>query len=493
MKKRALTGIVVFCGVLAIVLGIAIVRAATLSSKQIAVAPVEVVVDADAAARRLSQALQLATISTQATPTDPAPFLALHELLEQWYPRTHAALEREVVSQMTLHYTWRGSDPQLKHVVVLAHIDVVPVEPGTEGQWTHPAFSGAIEGGYVWGRGALDNKQNALGLMEATEILLANGHTPRRTVHFVFGHDEEIGGEDGAGLVARRLQEQGVELIAVFDEGLVITEGIVPGVGGPLALVGVAEKGYVSVELGAKSGGGHSSMPPGEDLSVITLARALKRLHAEPMSASFDGPAALMFDHVAPEMDFGLKLVFANRWLFGPLLLGQLEAKPSTNALVRTTMAPTMLSASQKENVLPQRSTAILNFRVHPRDSIEDVLEYARQTIDDPRVDVEAVGRFRSAASPLASLDGFGYQALQRAIREVFPGVPVAPGMMLGATDSRHFLALTPEVYRFGAATFRPEDLARLHGTDERIAVVNYGQLIAFWTRLLANVDKEAF
>ncbi|MFU8802852.1 MAG: M20 family peptidase [Bradymonadaceae bacterium] len=491
MKKNLLRALSVVGVLIAVLPGIAVIRAMTNSSVQVAVTPVDIDVDREAV-QRFSQAIRFPTIADPEGDTQPEPFLEFHEFLEQAFPRVHESLELEKVNELTLHFRWVGTVPGTPHVgtphvVFVAHQDVVPVEAGTIEAWTHPPFSGAIAEGYVWGRGTIDNKLSVMGLLEAVEGLLAKGVVPERTIHFVFGHDEEVGGTRGAKVVAEKLAAEGVEVEAVIDEGLVIADGIVPGVDGPVALIGVAEKGYLTLRLTARTAGGHSSMPP-RNLAVTKLSRALVRLDEHPMPASLDGPAAMMFDAVAPEMDFGYRLLFSNRWLFGQLILGQMESGPSTNALVRTTMAPTMLEGSERENVLPQAASVVINFRLHPRDSMDDALAHVRRVIDDAEIEVEAVGEFQSEASPVARLDTRAFRLMETAVREVYPSVVVSPGMVLAATDSRHFTNLTSDVYRFMPVTLTSEELERIHGTDERVGVEEYLDAVRFYKRVLEGI-----
>ncbi len=253
--KRALLLIAAALAALAAVLG---ARAASMRSVQPAAEKADLVpVDAAAAAGRLAAALRFRTIShADSSRDDVAAFRALREHLERSFPRVHATLEREVVGTGALLYTWRGSGSE-KPILLMAHMDVVPVEPGTEASWTHPAFEGRIADGFLWGRGAMDFKVGVLGLLEAAEILLGQGFAPARTIYLAFGDDEEGGGRGGAQKIAALLQSRGVRLESVLDEGSAIVRGV-PGVAAPVALVGIAEKGYLSIEMRARADGGHS-------------------------------------------------------------------------------------------------------------------------------------------------------------------------------------------------------------------------------------------
>ncbi len=485
--KRWLTMVLGGVGLaVAIVAAVVLVRASAVESLQSEVEPVEVEtsVDGQAALERLAEAIRKPTISSSGDDADLEPFYEFRRQLERDFPVFHDLASRQLVNDLTLHFTLEGRDSSAPHVVFLAHQDVVPVEEGTEDDWTHPPFGGVVADGFLWGRGTLDNKQNVMAMLEAAESWLESGESPEHTVHFVFGHDEEIGGMDGARVVAQQMEEDGLDVVAVYDEGLVIVDGMVPGIDGPIALVGITERGYLTVEIEARAEGGHSSMPP-EEIAVTRLAEVLKKLDANPRPAAIDGPTAMMFEWAISEMDFLHRMIFRNLWLFEPVVLSQMTASPGTNAAVRTTAAPTMLRASDTENVLPQRAVATVNFRLNPRDSIDGVLADLEDLLGSEYITIRPVGEMRSEPSPLARLEGPGFEKLRRALATVHPDVPVAPNMLTGAADARHFTGLTHDVYRFQPLIFTDRDLERLHGTDERIAVDDYLALIEYYGALL--------
>ena len=484
MIKRLLLGLLSLLVLLAVVLGVNTWRQ---GSRQLQVPPVPgVAVDERAVGESLAAAIRARTVSSA---TDAAlnaeQFQALHAHLQAAYPKLHAALKRELVGGLTLLYTWPGSDPKALPIALMAHQDVVPIAPGTEGDWQAPPFDGVIKDGYVWGRGSWDDKANLIAQLEAVERLVASGFRPRRTVYLVFGADEEVGGFRGAQQVARLLQERGVKLEFAIDEGMLITEGSMPGLRAPAAIVGLAEKGSVSLRLQASAPPGHSSMPPPPGRSAIAqLSRALQRVDAAPMPASLTGIAGGMFDALAPEFEGIGRVALSNRWLFEPLLMRQLQQGAGTNALLRTTTALTLASAGNKENVLPGRAEATINFRLLPGDTKDDVIRHVKRVVDDPAIEVQVLpGDFPS--SRLSSADSPAYALVNRTVRELFPGTLVAPGLMLAATDSRHFEPFTEQVFRFSPIRAKPEDLARFHGTNERVSLANLAELVRFYHRLL--------
>lgn len=462
-------------------------------SRQLQVPPApRLAIDEQGAAERLAGAIRFQTIaSREEAQPQAAEFLKLHEYLQQRYPRVHATLKRELVGGYSLLYTWPGSDAAAKPILLLAHQDVVPISPGTESKWEQPPFSGNIQGGFVWGRGAWDDKGNLIAQMEAVELLLAQGFQPRQTIYLAYGHDEEVSGLRGAVQIARLLQERGVRLDFVLDEGLLITEGIMPGLATPAALIGIAEKGYLSVVLKVPATPGHSSIPPPKGNSAIAMmSAALRRLDDEQLPAGIRGVAREMFESLAPEMPLVQRILLSNLWLFGPLVQAQLEKGASTNAMLRTTTALTIMKSGNAENVIPGEAEATVNFRLLPGDTIAGVTEHVKQKTENA-----AGGRFELIAlpgavepSPVSPTASASYQLIQRTMRELFPDVLVAPGLMVAATDSRHFTALSDHVYRFSPVRAKPEDLSRFHGTNERLAISNFAEVIRFYHQLLRNL-----
>jgi carboxypeptidase PM20D1 len=480
-----------FLFVLILVLGLSavlVVRTLTFHSRQPAVTTVQPEpFDSMALAGRLAGALRFATISNQdSNAFDGRAFEGLQRYLQDSFPKLHATLAREVVNGYGLLYTWTGTDSTLAPIVLLAHQDVVPIEGGTEQKWTEPPFGGVIANGYVWGRGALDDKGSLVGILEAVERLVSAGVKPRRTVYLAFGFDEEVGGRRGATRIAALLGSRHVQPEFVLDEGGVLATGLLPGVSQPVALVGIAEKGYLTAELTVQAAGGHSSMPPGET-AVGILAAGIARLEQREMPRAIRGPTAEMFDYLGPELPFGQRLVVANRWLFGRLLASRFGGTPYGNAMLRTTTAPTVFQAGVKENVLPSTARALVNFRILPGDSVGSVLAHVRETVHDTRINVAPYQTSVAEPSPVTSVNGEPFQLLSRSIRQAVPGVIVTPWLVVAGTDSRHYITLTPNVLRFVGATIGNDDLRRIHGTDERIGVGDYVNVVRVYVQLLRN------
>lgn len=456
-------------------------------SRQVSVAPIQKApVDAQAVAERLAGAVRFKTVSSQEDPDyNREEFLRLHAYLEQKFPRLHATLKKEVMGGLSLLYTWQGSDPKAPPVALMAHQDVVPIASGTESAWTTEPFAGTIKDGYVWGRGAWDNKGNLLSQMEAIEALVASGFQPKETIYLISGADEEVSGLRGAKPIAALLKERGVKLAWVLDEGMLITEGMLPGLSQPAALIGLAEKGFGSFKLTLDTAPGHSSMPPAQS-GIGSMSRALAKLESKQLPASLGGVAGSMFETLAPEMTGFNQVALSNLWLFGPLVQKQLEKSPSTNTMLRTTTALTIFQAGNKDNVMPGHVEATVNFRILPGESLASVEEHVHKTVANDAIKV-AHYPGNSEPSPVSPMQGPGYMAIQRTVREVFPEGVVAPSLMVAATDSRHFNGVSDAVYRFSPVRAKPQDLPRFHGTNERISIENYVEMIQFYQQLLRN------
>jgi carboxypeptidase PM20D1 len=477
-----------------LLLGVAVVKTATTRSRQLPARPAEVPAYSSEAAAQLAQrlagALRIATVSAEGQPAPADELRALHAYLRANFPAVHAALKVETVGELSLLYTWPGQDATARPYLLLAHQDVVPVEPASAAKWTHPPFAGEIADGFIWGRGALDDKGSVLSILEAVEALVRAGFKPQRTVYLAFGHDEELSGQKGASQIAALLAARGVHLDFVLDEGMVITDGMIPGARQPVALIGLAEKGYLSLALSVSAAGGHSSLPP-PHTAIGVLSRAVRRVEDHPFPSELRPPASELFDYIGPDLAGPLRFVFTNLWLLRPVLLWQLRQQPTSAAMLRTTTAVTMFTGGAKDNVLPQQARAVINFRVLPGDTTAQVTQRVRRLIADPQVDVQPIAASQAEPTPVSSATSTSFRALTGAIRAVFPQALAGPTLMLGQSDSRYFAAVADNTYRFMPVTLRADDLGRIHGTDERIGVQAYAEAVRFYQQLLRSCDRE--
>jgi carboxypeptidase PM20D1 len=484
MKKTAS----LFGLVCVLLISILFVRTFQFTSDKQRVEPAEEIsLDEAQIAHRLSRAITFQTLSHQDPDRfDVASFHAFHAYLNASFPIVHKVLIKEVVNHLSLVYTWQGSDPTLKPILLMAHQDVVPVPPETNKDWEYPPFEGRFAEGYIWGRGTLDVKSGLLGILEAVESLLKQGFQPMRTVVLAFGHDEEVGGTHGARAIAGLLESREIQFEYILDEGGIIAEGIIPFLPAPVALVGIAEKGYVSLELSVKSEGGHSSMPP-KHTAIGILSQAITRLEENPFPSNMTYTSEL-FETIGPKVPFLKRAVLANLWLFGPLVEARLSRSPQLNAGIRTTAAATLFSGGVQDNILPVQATGVVNFRIMPGETVASVIDYVKATIDRPEIRIQPVG-YHGDPSPVSDIRSQSYQLLQRTILEVATEeeLVVAPYLVVGATDSRYYTKLSANVYRFLLNKLGPNDLKRIHGTNERIRMDHYKKVIAFYYHLLRN------
>lgn len=436
------------------------------------------------ALEHFQQAVRIKTISFGDTiPPDSSQFFAFHRFLRSAYPRVHENLALERVKDYSLLYKWEGSNPSANPIVLMAHMDVVPVEPGTESIWTVDPFGGVIKNDTIWGRGTTDDKMNLIAMMEAVETLLASGFTPSQTIYFSFGHDEEIGGA-GAIAIASLLKSRNIRASLVLDEGGIITLDKVPGVSQPVALIGTSEKGYLSLNLSVEVNGGHSSMP-GTETAIDILSRAILKLRDNPFEAGFSKSTSDFMDYVGPEQPFLQKMFFANRWLFESVIIGIYEGSAGGNAMVRTTIAPTIFNAGIKDNIIPTIARATINFRLLPGDSREAVIEKVKYILADDRVKVEPTA-FGNEPSKVTPTDGIAFKAVERSVRTTFDNTIVAPFLMVGATDSRHFSEVSDQIIKFSPMS----DPIGFHGIDERISVDGYRHGIWFYEQLIRSFNE---
>lgn len=440
-------------------------------------------VDAGAAASRLGEAIRFRTVSLVSADEDPSQFQQLHAWVQQRYPAFHAVARRETVAGLSLLYTWAGSDPGQPPIVLLAHQDVVPVPDDTRETWTVDPFGGAIRDGAVWGRGATDDKGSFVALLEAAEFLASQGKRPVRTLIFAFGHDEEIGG-GGAVAMAALLAQRRQRAWFVLDEGLVAIDRH-PFTGGPAAMIGISERGSGTMRVRAVGQPGHSSMPP-QETAVSLVAEAVDRIHDMPIERKLEGgPALGMMRALAPELNFTNRMALANEWLFAPLLRQRVAGDPPAQALLGTTVAPTVIQGGSRPNVLPGEAVAMINFRIHPRDNSADLLRRARQAVanlDGVTVDWAEPPH---DASPVSSTTSTSYALIAALSRAALPEAPVAPGLVLAGTDARHYSGVAENVYRFQPILLTGAERDGLHGVDERLTIANLGRMIRFYIGLM--------
>jgi carboxypeptidase PM20D1 len=435
------------------------------------------------ALQHLSQAINFKTISyNDSSLFDSAQFNAFHLFLREAYPLVHQQMTREVVAGYSLLYKWTGQDSVASPIVLMAHQDVVPIEEASKSLWTVEPFAGVIKDNFIWGRGSADDKINLIGIMEAAEKLLKTGFVPSRTVYLAFGHDEEIGGS-GAKAIAALLKSRNITADLVLDEGGIVTREKVPGMTLPVALLGTSEKGYLSIVMSVEKNGGHSSMPE-QETSIDILTHAINKLRENPFEADFSPSTQDFMQALGPEMPFTNKMAFANFWLFKPMVTGIYESSAAGNAMIRTTLAPTIINAGMKDNVVPTVATATVNIRMLPGDGSQEILERLRSIIHDDRVKLTPMTAFAAEPSDVTSPESFAYRKIDMIIKRSYDGIVSSPFLMIGGTDSRHFAEISDGIIKFSPMI----DPIGFHGVDERVSLESYKTSLWFFEQLLKDL-----
>ena len=437
----------------------------------------------DSAAVHLSQAIQIKTISFGDTlAIDTTEFLKFRKFLETSYPNVHAKLQRQIFNQFSYVYKWAGKDSSLQPYVLMAHMDVVPVEAVAESKWTVPSFSGTIKNDTIWGRGAVDDKVSVIAILESVEQLLKQNYTPNRTIYLCFGHDEEISGKRGAKVISNWFKEQNIKPAMVLDEGGQIDTKHFKQLNRPFAVIGTSEKGYANFDLSVEIPGGHSSMPAAET-AIDVLNKAIEKIRAHSMEPAITPTMQELLNRTKPAEKFSNRLVLSNLWLFKGLMIGQLEKTKETNAMVHTTLVPTILQSGIKDNVIPTVAKATFNSRILPGQTSDDVLKFITNAVNDDRVVIKKQTISLMEPSPITPFDNPEFKKVEQIIYKSVPDVLVSPFLMIGATDSRYYRSFSNAVLNFSAV----QDVKGFHGIDERIGKTDLNRMIFFYNQLITK------
>lgn len=431
-----------------------------------------------------SKAIQYPTISYQNKDQwDSLPFIEFKNFLDKTYPLISSRMDLVKINKYSYIYHWK-SNSNKKPIILLAHQDVVPIEEVNKSKWEVEPFSGEIKDGYIWGRGAVDDKVNLIAMMEAMERLFVQGNVPNRDIYFAFGHDEEIGGVNGAMYIAKWFEDNEITPDLILDEGSYVTEEKLKSVVAyPVALIGVAEKGYMSVDLEVEMKGGHSSMPE-KETSIDVLLKALTKIKENsPFSRKITEPVKLFMENIGAFSPWYKKMIFANFPIFNSLIIKGLEEKKETDALLHTTIVPTIINAGIKENIIPSKAVATLNLRLLQGDDIEGSIVKINETIDDDRVKVILKGGILSEPSKITSHYSKAYKKIDTLIKKIFKNTVTTPFLLSGATDSRHYNKLSDNIIKFSPMI----DPIGFHGINERISIGGFQKAIQFYTLLLSK------
>lgn len=475
---------------LVICIGYILFNTFTVKSRQLSVDPVDKIEISSKSIDHFVKAIQIRTVSPENIQDfDSVQFDNFNRFLKTTYPLTDSLLGHKTFNNYSHLFHWKGTDTNLKPVVLLGHTDVVPVIEANKVYWKEDPFGGLIKQDTIWGRGCIDDKIGVIGIMEAVEQLLKDGFKPARGIYIALGHDEEISGVLGAKTIASYLKAKGVEAQFIMDEGGTIASGMIPGIDKDVALIGTAEKGFVSLKLTIEIEGGHASMPE-KETSIDALSNAIAKLKKNPPPATLSGPIEGFIDFMGPEMPFVSKMAFANKSIFKKVIIGIYEGFPAGNALVRTTTSPTIFNSGVKENVIPLSANAVVNFRIISGSSVEGVIAHVRNVIGDERIKIEKK-TFMSEPSKVSDVESNGYLSISKTISQVYPEALVSPYLVLAATDARHYEDISDQIFRFLPIRINKSNVNSLHGLNERIAVSELEDGIRFYIQLIKNSASE--
>lgn len=450
-------------------------------------------VDAKRCQEHLSKAISIPTISyPDKADVDFTQFDKFHAFLEEAFPLIHKTLEKEVVKEASLIYRWKGTRDDLDPIALLAHQDVVPISEGTEQDWTHAPFSGHNDGEFIWGRGALDMKNQLIGVMDAVETLLEEGFQPERDVYLLFGQDEEVvaSGDSGAKNIMLTLKERGIHLDAVLDEGGAIIPVNVKGIinNKELVGIGIAEKGYTDFEITVNSKGGHSSQPPVHS-GLGELANVIKDIEGHQFKAELLPFVKELFSGIGRNCTYPVRLVMCNLNLLGPVLKYGMTKIPFTACFVRTTTAVTMAQGSPAANVLPQKSSITVNFRQMPGTTVKDVEKHIRKVCRNKDIDVKMLKA--KEASKFSPTDSRAFKIIEELCMQNNKDSIVAPYLVMGGTDACFYEPICENIYRYAPYRASVELLRCTHGTNERIPVDAVAPGVAFFKRYIRKASAE--
>ena len=470
----------IILGAVGLLLAVVLLRAILFVPKKQPVSDTtSVAFDKEKTISALQQLVKCKTISyPDSAMEDDGEFEKLIGLLPGLYPQVFRVCEFTRLPDRALLFRWKGKSSDSPSVL-MAHYDVVPVD---EEKWEKPAFDAIIEDNIMWGRGTLDTKATFNGVLSAADHLIGQGFVPENDIYFAFSGGEEVNGK-GAVNIVDYFSQKGIRLSMVVDEGGAVVENVFPGVKQPCGLIGIAEKGMMNVRYGVRSQGGHASAPPVKT-PVTTLAKACNRIISHPFKMHLTKPAKEMFDTLGRHSNFGLKVVFANLWLFKPVL--DLICRLSggeINALVRTTTAFTMMEGSNARNVIPTEASLVSNMRLNPADSVAAAKAYLEKTVGDSSVEITVLESFEP--SPISRTDCDGWQRVAAAVAETWPGCIVSPYLMVQCSDSRHYGRISDRVYRFSAMDLTAEERKTIHGNNERIRLDCAARAVEFYIRLM--------
>lgn len=461
--------------------------------------------------RRFVGGIRIPTISNESyEETHFKPFDEFMKYLADSYPQVYKVMDTDTINKYGMTFHWKGKNRNLKPILFLSHYDVVPVvgyDPSTAiptdtifrltdkplppihayaEEWDYPPFSGAVANGRIYGRGTLDMKCMLFALMEGADNLITEGFQPERDIWFAFGHDEEVSGRQGALRIADYFKNRGMDFDAVYDEGGIIAApgSAIESIKAPLGLVGVGEKGFLTLRLTVKGMGGHSSMPPKKS-SLVYAAEIIEKLNSAQFPAQIITPIETFFDNIGNEMGFFSRMAIANQWLLKPLLLGTMEKSPASNALVRTTTAITMAKGSDAPNVLSSEAEVTVNFRILPGDSVSGVIQHVKKICEGYDIGMEVISQ--REPSGISPVNVRGFEIIQEEVAKIYPEAIVSSYITIGGTDSYKYQAVSNDIYRFMPLYLNQYEQRTIHNENEYISLENFGKIQWYFKELMKN------
>jgi carboxypeptidase PM20D1 len=441
----------------------------------------------DSAARHMSEAIQIPTISISDTlPIDTAAYLRFSAFIDKSYPLIKQHLIKTMVDSLNFVFEWKGQNASQAPIILMGHYDVVPVEEAVLDKWVETPFSGKVTDSCIWGRGSVDDKCGVISALEATEAMLRKNFIPQRTIFLCFGHDEEMSGS-GARAIVKYLEQRNIKPELVLDEGGEITEGKVKDVKRPIAVIGVAEKGYASFELSVEKEGGHSSKPD-KETAIDILAKALYHLRTATPESKITPPVKEFIQRISSSSDkFVNRMAAANGWLFEGITKNVLSANPEGYAMIHTTIVPTIIQSGVKDNVVPSTAKAIINSRILTGETSKTVEEFVRKAINDDRVKIKSLSGIDADPSPATDMKSSAFARIESAVYRTIPNVIPAPYLMIGATDSKYYRKISDRVLNFTPMT----DSKGFHGINERLPLRDFQRTINFMMTIIEESGKE--
>ncbi|KQT25880.1 peptidase [Chryseobacterium sp. Leaf405] len=506
--------IFIILGFIIVLIVLVLIRTFTYSFKKINAATAEgwKMIRNDSAIQRLSGGLKIPTVSSgELGEFNFSPFDTIKEYLKTSYPLIYQNVEYVEVNRYGLVYKLKGKNSSLDPILFLSHTDVVPpgdapVKDKSENvfrpddkplpavskvsdEWDFAPFSGAVANGRIYGRGSIDMKGMLFSLMESLNNVIKNKHIPERDIYLAFGFDEEVGGLQGAVYIANYFKQKNIKFDAVYDEGgLVLEKGSVAGINSDVAVIGCAEKGFLSVKIKVKGLGGHASMPPAES-AIGKAAIIMHRLETDQMKPMMTPLIKQFFDSIGGSMPFMNRVAIANQWLLRPVLLSKMTKNNSTNSLVRTTTALTMMKGSDAPNVLSPEVEFVVNFRLLPGNTIQQVKEHIAKATKGFNVEVQEIDNVKEA-SAVSPTDTKAFKLIQAGIKEIYPSAISTPYLTIGATDAYKYQIVSKNIYRFMPIKINDAKKQSIHSTNEYLSIENYMKMIHYFEFIMLNYDK---